>query len=286
MTWFHPAWLDHQRWRWMLPDPSRFVVPQLERKFRSALRSAAASQDRQGASASRDAAVIKHGLAGLRSELALMRRALLGRKANFNPDQPRVPAGNPDGGQWTDGGGGSASSDFSGASRNRGSATVRIGGRSVPVEPGQAARLAIAQANAQNAIARVRALDPNWRPSPSAYESVEGLIGAYEADAQQAETRLAELSRVGIGPGPFAGESIPARGPERDFTAEERAEINRIGAEMGCHTCGYLSSGTGSGNFVPDHQPPNALNFSGGPQRLYPQCLTCSRMQGGAVRKR
>jgi hypothetical protein len=24
----------------------------------------------------------------------------------FSPDQPRVPAGNPDGGQWTDGGGG------------------------------------------------------------------------------------------------------------------------------------------------------------------------------------
>lgn len=24
----------------------------------------------------------------------------------FNPDQPRVPAGNPDSGQWTDGGGG------------------------------------------------------------------------------------------------------------------------------------------------------------------------------------
>jgi hypothetical protein len=27
-------------------------------------------------------------------------------KANFNPDQPRVPAGNPDGGQWTSDGGG------------------------------------------------------------------------------------------------------------------------------------------------------------------------------------
>jgi hypothetical protein len=27
-------------------------------------------------------------------------------KANFNPDQPRVPAGNPDGGQWTSEGGG------------------------------------------------------------------------------------------------------------------------------------------------------------------------------------
>lgn len=29
-------------------------------------------------------------------------QALL-RKANFNPDQPRIPAGNPDGGRWTDG---------------------------------------------------------------------------------------------------------------------------------------------------------------------------------------
>jgi len=28
----------------------------------------------------------------------------LARKAGFDPDQPRVPAGNPDGGQWTDGG--------------------------------------------------------------------------------------------------------------------------------------------------------------------------------------
>lgn len=27
-------------------------------------------------------------------------------KANFNSNEPRVPAGNPDGGQWTDGGGG------------------------------------------------------------------------------------------------------------------------------------------------------------------------------------
>ena len=30
-------------------------------------------------------------------------------KANFDPNQPRVPAGNTDGGQWTDGGGGSSS---------------------------------------------------------------------------------------------------------------------------------------------------------------------------------
>jgi hypothetical protein len=47
-------------------------------------------------------------------------------KANFNPNQPRVPAGSPDGGQWTDAGGRHSNSpsrsdsmDFS-AARRRG----------------------------------------------------------------------------------------------------------------------------------------------------------------------
>ena len=45
--------------------------------------------------------------AATRFEIALARhdRAL---KAGFNPNEPRVPRGNPDGGQWTDGGGGSS----------------------------------------------------------------------------------------------------------------------------------------------------------------------------------
>lgn len=36
------------------------------------------------------------------AKLLDLERAL---KANFDPNQPRVPAGNPDGGQWTDAGG-------------------------------------------------------------------------------------------------------------------------------------------------------------------------------------
>ena len=36
-----------------------------------------------------------------------LRRLAFCAKANFNPNQPRVPAGSPDGGQWTDAGGGS-----------------------------------------------------------------------------------------------------------------------------------------------------------------------------------
>jgi hypothetical protein len=34
-------------------------------------------------------------------------------------------------------------------------------------------------------------------------------------------------------------------------------------------------------NWVPDHQPPSSQNTVGGPQRLYPQCVSCSRTQGG-----
>jgi hypothetical protein len=49
-------------------------------------------------------------LAGYALELAAIRLQLLLRKANFNPAQLRIPAGQPGGGQWTsDGGGGDAS---------------------------------------------------------------------------------------------------------------------------------------------------------------------------------
>jgi len=87
-------------------------------------------------------------------------------------------------------------------------------------------------------------------------------------------------ARSAVGIGEYAGESIAARSAARDFTAAERAEINRIGSETGCHTCGTTNPGTKSGNFVPDHQPPSALNPSAGHQRLYPHCINCSREQG------
>jgi hypothetical protein len=47
--------------------------------------------------------------AQLRHKLALMNIAaqhIAGHRSHFNPNQPRVPAGNPDGGQWTSSGGG------------------------------------------------------------------------------------------------------------------------------------------------------------------------------------
>lgn len=96
---------------------------------------------------------------------------------------------------------------------------------------------------------------------------------------------LKEVAHPTFKPGPFAGESLPARGAGRDFTSAERAEGKRIFAETGCHTCGTKDPGTKSGNPVLDHQPVSSLNKDGAPQRLYPQCLNCSREQGLAAAK-
>lgn len=95
-------------------------------------------------------------------------------------------------------------------------------------------------------------------------------------------TKGADDLPVGVGRGPHAGDSIPARGTARDFTAAEREAIDDIGARTGCHTCGTRSPGTKSGHFVPDHQPPSSL-LGGESQRLFPQCIFCSRDQGLAI---
>jgi hypothetical protein len=211
-------------------------------------------------------------------------------KANFNPNQPRVPAGNPDGGEWTDAGGRPRIGSGGGRTRvaqnvsrtGRGSGQVRLrGGQLVEATPGQEAELAAVQARADRLLGQVRELDPKWHRTPSFTATIEGEIEAARAEAIEAEARLQELSRIGIGPGPYARESLPARGASRDFRIDERREINRIGSATGCHTCGRTEPGTKTGNFVPDHQPPTSLNFSGKLQRLYPQCRTCSEIQGG-----
>ena len=112
--------------------------------------------------------------------------------------------------------------------------------------------------------------------------------GTDEATAISAGDTNSEGAKDGkkdtLQPGPHAGESIPTRGPRRDFSKEERDKINEIGQNTGCHTCGSKDPGTTGGNHIPDHQLPNALNPPGGPQKLYPHCLTCSRVQGGQVR--
>lgn len=65
---------------------------------------------------------IKSGFAAQCRKLALAHEGLF-RKANFNPAQPRVPAGNLDGGRWTSDQGrstGGVITDFSSVTRSRG----------------------------------------------------------------------------------------------------------------------------------------------------------------------
>ena len=78
-------------------------------------------------------------------------------------------------------------------------------------------------------------------------------------------------------------DSIPA-GPSGRPTPEQQAAINEMGNAHGCHTCGTKNPGTQTGNWVGDHQPSTALNPPGNPQVYRPQCLACSRRQGGQVR--
>jgi hypothetical protein len=198
----------------------------------------------------------------------------MGRSHHYDPNQPRVPPGNPDGGQWT-----SSGRVRLAANTPPGRRTVTAG-RFPGATPGQEAQLAAVEARTQDLIRRVQERDPGWRPTPSLYEGVNGAIRASEAEGREAEARLSELQSVGIGPGPFARDSIPARGPGHSYRAWEVEQNNRNGAAWGCHTCGTKDPGTMSGNWVRDHQLPTTWTSPDTSQRIYPQCVTCSARQG------
>jgi hypothetical protein len=199
------------------------VYPELKRQREAAEDAAFAAQ----------IAASRRFLAALRAEVDEMKAALARRRleeAKYSPHQPRVPAGNPRGGQWSnrnEGGAsfgsfgsadgeanaedvgssnGSENSDSGGitdprvisdadpesvkpgeeyaqAGGRRSNTSVRINGQIIEVSPAQEAELQGVQARADGAIARVRELDPNWKPTPSAYESVDRLIRKYRADA-------------------------------------------------------------------------------------------------------
>jgi hypothetical protein len=135
------ASLAHQRDRWLRPDWRRYMRPDWQRYLRPDWRDRKYWADPRGAeldtprgadlsaqqlsrtnwswteqhdvteelaAAQRDLAQLRRLAAELKCELAF-RRLARALKANFNPNQPRVPAGNPDGGQWTSEGGQSES---------------------------------------------------------------------------------------------------------------------------------------------------------------------------------
>jgi len=113
-------------------------------------------------------------------------------KADFDPNQPRVPRGNPAGGQWTRVGGGTG--------------RVRIAQNIPPEEerdfedgnPAQEAELEAINVERENLIQRVREIDPEWAPRPGLFDPnhIEGQIAAARGERDEAEARLRELGRA------------------------------------------------------------------------------------------
>ncbi len=134
MPYFNPHWLEAERKRWLRHDAHRFVRPDGKRwlppeQWQAIFPDEAprapdrkdSTRDWLAAEAEAEyAAAFREAMLELRVELAWMRVAEsfahlaafvesfahLAAKAGFNPDQPRIPAGQSGGGQWTSGGGG------------------------------------------------------------------------------------------------------------------------------------------------------------------------------------
>jgi hypothetical protein len=316
MSTIHPTWIEHPRQRWLRPDwqrwvrhdAHRFAPPSVQTKSFAARRIEQRQAEEQAAFDSELSAFQTEHLA-LRREVAEVKFELawrwLCRKYGYNPNQPRVPRGNPDGGRWVSGEA-SGSADGSGntseissdlASDNqgkpgaryaqnlpRGRGPILINGQLIQPTLRQEALLDALEGRSQAATQKVQTVLPNWRAPESVYSTIDGRIESLRAQAESAEAKVLEMQDKGLLPGRYAGESIPARGPDRNYNSQERSDNKRNFEATGCNTCGTRTAGTPSGEPVLDHHPPSAITAPGTPQRLYPQCLTCSLMQGGYVR--
>ena len=118
----------------------------------------------------------------------------------------------------------------------------------------------------------------------------KGLGGRFWSVAPSSITNLGSFAKTAF--------SMPAT--EKYATTAERQAIERLGRTFGCHTCGsrkVISKGPQGVRFIADHMPPLSIvkQMNGRwyrrmfgiqvKQRFYPQCFTCSNLQGGLLSK-
>lgn len=150
---------------------------------------------------------------------------VLAAKAGFDPNQPRVPAGNPDGGHWTSSGDGSvgrtgtrrrsdphdgrvlsdATPDnlekpgarLAQARRPGARSSIQIGNRRLPATLRQVTRYDALGIQARKLRNQVREIDPTWKPRPSLAppQTARGAINERLGNVRDAEARLRELAR-------------------------------------------------------------------------------------------
>jgi hypothetical protein len=136
-------WIRHDWRMWIRPDIARWmkpgvdpadVIPALARE--RALKQAAMERARAAEEAAlaaeiedwrRAQAAIKEELGELKAEMARWRRRVAEEEAKYSPSQPRVPAGNSRGGQWTRIGGGIGQSPSPGIAQPMGSVDIGAG---------------------------------------------------------------------------------------------------------------------------------------------------------------
>jgi hypothetical protein len=105
-------WLRHDAHLWIRHDAARFLPPGTDpaEMFPTLKRQREAAED---AAFAAQIAASRRFLAALRAEVDELKAALKRRRleeAKYSPSQPRVPGGNPRGGQWTDRSGGQSTS--------------------------------------------------------------------------------------------------------------------------------------------------------------------------------
>jgi hypothetical protein len=136
-------------------------------------------------------------------ELANQTRVII---KTYNPEEPRVPKHHEGGGEWTYDAA-SALQIFpdvlkptTGSQTRYAQRRPRGGGAYNEGTPGEEARLEAARASSRYLTSIVRRADPTWQPRPSAISyppTPEGEIARHEAEAAEAQNRLAELSGGG-----------------------------------------------------------------------------------------
>lgn len=163
---------------------------------------------------------LKSEIAGITARLALSRltASLRERRPDHASDamadpllpkhwrrQPRVPAGSPDGGQWTSGGGGGGArvervSRRGGGPGNRPpgealrSYTVTHRGQTYRLTQNEYVAYQSSFHRADGLTWLVRQYDPAWRPTPSMSQGIQGAMASQNYTATQATQRLQEIN--------------------------------------------------------------------------------------------
>ncbi len=133
----HPDAIAYRRKRWMRPDAYRFAKPgsreanpgflhswaEVARREQATADEAKAREAAERDALEREVLALRHELASIRLDDELRRF-----QRKYSADQPRVPAGNPGGGQWTDGAAGSTNNTPAAREASSGPPAILAGG--------------------------------------------------------------------------------------------------------------------------------------------------------------